>query len=133
MERAVACVDTDCCVDYLRGKAPRCVQFEKAMARFDLRMTAIAAYELLLGQLRMRRKQDLTGLLEVVPVTPFGQRAAEESAKTHFILMKKGQEIGLPDTLIAGICLAEAIPLLTYNLAHFERVEGLKVIDPRTL
>ena len=133
MERTVACVDTDICVDYLRGKAPRCAQFEKAMARFDLRMTAITAYELILGQLRMRRKQDLTGLWEVVPVIPFGRRAAEVSARTHSTLMKKGQEIGLPDTLIAGICLAEAIPLLTYNLAHFERVEGLKVIDPGAL
>lgn len=133
MERPVACVDTDFCVDYLREKAPRCTQFEQAMARFDLRMTAITAYELLLGQVRMRRKQDLSGLLEVVPVIPFGRRAAEESAKTHSILMKKGQEIGLPDTLIAGICLAEAIPLLTCNLAHFERVEDLKVIDPSTL
>jgi tRNA(fMet)-specific endonuclease VapC len=133
MGPTVICVDTDFCVDYLRGKSPRCTQFENALARFDLRMTAITAYELLLGQLRMRRWQDLTGLLEVVPVIPFGRRAAEESARTHSTLMKKGQEIGLPDTLIAGICLAEAIPLLTYNLAHFERVEGLKVIDPNTL
>jgi len=133
VERAVACVDTDFCIDYLREKAPGCMQFEKAMLRFELRMTAITAYELLLGQLRMRRRQDLTGFLELIPVIPFGQRAAEESAKTHFTLMNKGQEIGLPDTLIAGICLAEAIPLLTYNLAHFERVEGLKVIDPSTL
>jgi predicted nucleic acid-binding protein len=78
---------------FLREKAPRCVQFEKAMARFDLRMTAITAYKLLLGQLRMRRKQDLTGLLEVIPVIPFGRCAAEESAKTHSTLMKKGQEI----------------------------------------
>lgn len=133
MERTVACVDTDFCVDYLRERAPRCIQFEKAMKRFDLCMTAITAYELLLGHLRMRHKQDLTGLLEVVPVIPFGRRAAEESARTHSTLMKKGQEIGLPDTLIAGICLAEAVPLLTYNLDHFERVEDLKVIDPSTL
>jgi len=103
------------------------------MKRFDLRVTAITAYELLLGQLRMRRKQDLTGLLQVIPVIPFGRHAAEESAKTHFNLMKKGQEIGLPDTLIAGICLAEAVPLLTYNLDHFERVDGLRVVDPSTL
>jgi len=133
MERTVACVDTDFCVDYLRERAPRCTQFEKAVKRFDLRMTAITAYELLLGQLRMRRKQDLTGLLEAVPVIPFGRRAAEESARIHSTLMIKGQEIGLPDTLIAGICLAEAIPLLTYNLDHFERVEGLRVVDPSTL
>lgn len=133
MERTVACVDTDLCVDYLREKAPRCTQFERAMVEFDLRMTAITAYELLLGQLRMRRKQDLTGLLEIIPVLPSGQRAAEQSASSQATLMKKGQGIGLPDTLIAGVCLAESVPLLTCNLAHFERVEGLKVIDPATL
>jgi tRNA(fMet)-specific endonuclease VapC len=103
------------------------------MVRFELRMTAITAYELLLGQMRMRRKQALTGLLEVIPVVPFGRLAAEESARAHSTLMRQGQEIGLPDTLIAGVCLAEAVPLLTYNLTHFERVEGLKVIDPSTL
>jgi len=131
--RSTACVDTDVCIEFLRGRSPGDTHFERALTEYDLRVTALTAYELLLGQRRMRRQQDLAGLFQIVPVIPFGERAAEESATIQAILLSRGQGIGLPDTLIAGTCLAESIPLITYNLAHFERVLGLQVIDPTAL
>ena len=34
------------------------------------------------------------------------------------------------DTLIAGICLAQQLPLLTRNVRHYQRVPGLQVVSP---
>ncbi len=44
-------------------------------------------------------------------------------------LDKKGKNIGIPDTLIAGICIAAGIPLLTLNTQHFSRIAALKLIN----
>jgi tRNA(fMet)-specific endonuclease VapC len=41
--------------------------------------------------------------------------------------------ISLSDTLVAGICLAADLPLLTRNVKHFDRVDGLKLITPNSL
>ena len=38
--------------------------------------------------------------------------------------------IGLADILSAGICLANDLPLLTRNVEHFNRIEGLKLVTP---
>jgi predicted nucleic acid-binding protein len=38
--------------------------------------------------------------------------------------------IGLADILSAGICLSNNLPLLTRNVEHFNRVEGLRLVSP---
>jgi predicted nucleic acid-binding protein len=38
--------------------------------------------------------------------------------------------IGLADILSAGICLSNELPLLTRNVDHFNRIEGLKLVTP---
>jgi predicted nucleic acid-binding protein len=40
-------------------------------------------------------------------------------------LESKGQTIGMADSLIAGICLERDGILLTRNVKHFSRVDGL--------
>ena len=41
--------------------------------------------------------------------------------------------IGLPDTMIAGICLSQDLPLLTRNTRHYTRVAGLQIFTPDNL
>jgi tRNA(fMet)-specific endonuclease VapC len=38
--------------------------------------------------------------------------------------------IGVPDLLTAGICLANDLTLLTRNVEHFNRIEGLNLVTP---
>jgi tRNA(fMet)-specific endonuclease VapC len=42
-------------------------------------------------------------------------------------LRKKGQTIGLEDILISSMALSHNLILITANLKHFSKVEGLKV------
>ncbi len=45
----------------------------------------------------------------------------------------RASNVGLaqPDALIAASALARRVPLLTLNLRHFARVEGLSLLNPR--
>ena len=42
-------------------------------------------------------------------------------------LQDRGEEIGMGDSLVAGIVLAKKATLLTRNRRHFERGEGLQL------
>jgi hypothetical protein len=53
------------------------------------------------------------------------------ASKIYAELRKKGEIIEDPDLLIASICIANNLPLITHNKKHFKRLEkfGLKVVD----
>ncbi len=66
-------------------------------------------------------------LLAAVPVLPLGEEEARAAAGVRRKLEDGGQSIGAADSLIAGICLSRRAMLLTRNVKHFQRVEGLKL------
>jgi len=51
------------------------------------------------------------------------------SARIQASLDRRGEGIGIPDTLIAGICIAEKVPLLTLNAKHFSKIDELRLIN----
>jgi len=94
-------------------------------------MTAITLYELKAVGIRSERQERTIAILaKALGVLPFGPKEAEQAAEIWRLLARKGELIGLPDTLIAGICLANGLPLLTRNPDHYKRVPGLEVLAP---
>ena len=66
--------------------------------------------------------------LTSVIMTPTLQMAIVQDPKTHQSLrVREGQPIGMGDSLIAGIVLANDGVLWTRNRRHFERVAGLRL------
>jgi predicted nucleic acid-binding protein len=49
----------------------------------------------------------------------------DTAAEVRRALEKAGEEIGMADSLIAGTVLRHGGALLTRNLRHFSRVDGL--------
>lgn len=97
-------------------------------------MTAITLYELKAVGVRSERQERLIATLaEVLDVLPFDRSCAEQAAEIWRLLAREGELVGLPDTLIAGTCLANGLPLLTRNPNHYKRVPGLKVITPEEI
>lgn len=64
-----------------------------------------------------------------VEVWPFDGEAARRAGAVRRDLSGQGPDIGMADSLIAGICLERGAPLLTRNRSHFERVEGLGLVQ----
>lgn len=109
MDKKPACIDTDICVDFLRGKEPGLTALAKLMERSKPCITAITAFELHLGHIKMGRKDNIGGFISQFIILPFDLKASKTSAAIQASLDKRGEGIGIPDTLIAGICIASDV------------------------
>jgi tRNA(fMet)-specific endonuclease VapC len=66
----------------------------------------------------------LTGVT-IIPILPAFEIYAKEKAR----LRKLGQIIDDFDLLIGATAVANGLTLITNNLAHLERIEGIKIED----
>jgi tRNA(fMet)-specific endonuclease VapC len=126
-------LDTNACVRYLNGRSP------KLRARFDavdpmqIRVCSVVKAELLFGAalsndpLKTRAHQQL--FLSRFSSLPFDDVAAEAYSEIRAELTRAGQLIGPNDLLIAAICKAHDVTLVTHNVSEFSRVAGLKIDD----
>lgn len=119
--------DTDVLIDYLAGRGPAAERVEIELTSDSFGTTAVTRFELLAGA-RDRTAQDMIlRLLDTIPTLPLDRPAADRAAEIQRALGRKGQGIGMADSLIAGIALVHDAILLTRNVQHFERVAGLKL------
>lgn len=96
-------------------------------------MCAVVLHELVLGSWlsgnqpleRARIDEALLGI-EVAELT---SEDAEITGRVGALLRRTGRQIGDIDTLIAGQALARGWTVVTGNVRHFGRVEGLPIID----
>lgn len=129
MGKETACIDTDICVDFLRDREPGKGKFLRAVAEFMPHITAITSFELHLGHIKMKKRENLDDFINQFHILSFDSKAAKITAKIQAELDEKGTGISIPDTLIAGICIANNVPLLTNNMKHFTRVKSLRLIE----
>ena len=118
--------DSDVLIDFLRngGAAPRVMELLK---KGVLCTTAISAFELQSGISSKKALKSALDLLAAVKIFPLDDAAAKIAAEIYRELSGQGQGIGMGDSLIAGICCSNDLPILTRNLKHFDRVEGLVI------
>ena len=124
-------LDTDCCVELLRGKAPRVVEKLAQLGLADVCISAITVGELLAGAARSAdsaaNATRVVRFCASLQVVPFDERAAASYAKTRATLAARGAPIGPLDTLIAGHALALRTTLVTGNTRAFAPVDGLAI------
>ena len=53
-----------------------------------------------------------------------------ESIVDQAVALRRQHNIKTPDAVIAATALVHRLPLATNNLKHFNRVEGLEVVNP---
>jgi predicted nucleic acid-binding protein len=117
--------DTDVLVDFFTDAAPFSRTIEGLIREARLAITAITVFELYAGVRGTKRLRQIEALCESVPVFALDILAAAYAGKIYTELRSKGITIGNQDILIAGICLAGGLPLLTRNKPHFSPVKGL--------
>jgi predicted nucleic acid-binding protein len=121
--------DTDVLIDYLAACEPAAGRVALELGRGRLCTTAVTRFELLSGVRNPRQENLIRGLLDAVPTLPLDQEAADRAARVRLALEQAGRTIGMADSLIAGIVLAQGRILLTRNRRHFERVRGLELAE----
>lgn len=128
MDLSRVCIDTGPLIAFLKGRNPGATAVERAVQELDCFVTVITVYELLFGVARARRQIGEDALLGTMHSLPLDIAAARRAAQLHDELIRRNQDIGIKDVLIAAICLEHELPLLTLNEEHFRRVSELTVV-----
>ncbi len=126
------CLDTSVLIGYLKGREPGAAVVERAVKDAVCYITSITVYELLFGVARAQKQIGEQELLGLMIILPLDEITARRAATLHDDLIRRNQEIGVKDVLIAATCLEHDLPILTLNERHFNRVAGLTVLTPET-
>jgi tRNA(fMet)-specific endonuclease VapC len=124
--------DTDWVIDYLLG-VKATVERMKELKSEGLAISVITLAEVYEGVCYSRdpetSQRGLDDFLEDVPVLEADEDIAKSFGRERGRLRKQGNIIGDFDLMIAATCLANDLILLTNNLKHFERIEGLRTVS----
>jgi tRNA(fMet)-specific endonuclease VapC len=129
-------IDTDLLVDLERGEAA--AQSESFPRDEDRAISVITVSELLhgvhraRGAARARRRAFVEHVLAGMEAIPITEPVARVHAEIWSDLVERGQLIGAHDLWIAATALAHGLGVVTRDTAHFERVQGLRVVTPGT-
>ncbi len=113
------------------------VGIEPLLDRGATAIAAITLAELLYGvhragspARRARREHFVERLVEAFDVLPFGAAEARRYALVWAELEARGQKLSAHDLQITATALARDWPLLTADVRHFGRIDGLEVVAP---
>jgi len=114
--------DTDVLIDFLLGTEPASRRIGLELEHGGLATTVVTRFELLAGARTDPQRRLVAELLAALPCLPLDETGADRAADVRRTLTTRGFDIGMGDSLIAGIVLAHGSVLLTRNRRHFERV-----------
>jgi tRNA(fMet)-specific endonuclease VapC len=76
---------------------------------------------------RLKRSAFVEKVIELFPVYAFEVSIARIYSELWSDLSSKGFQIGAHDLMIGSTAISLGFSLATYNVRHFERIEGLKL------
>ena len=125
------CFDTDT-ISAVIGRVPPLpvVRRLAVLAPTEQFTTTITYGELLYGARERGSptiEQRVESLVGVMTILPFDARAASIYATLRADLEARGRRLDEPDLRIASIVLNHGLTLVTGNVRHFARVEGLPI------
>lgn len=115
-------------LDWFAGEHRR--PYISAITRAEL---LTGAYALPAGKRRREIEAALADLLDGrfgAWCLPFDAGAADAFARIEVERLKTGRLASTEDTQIAAIALTHGLAVVTRNVAHFESISGLEVINP---
>lgn len=125
-------LDTNILIYFFKGIG-KVEQNLMSKAPKDIGMPAIVLFEIEVGigksKSPHKRIKQLSDLISVISVLPFGMKEARSAAQIRVQLEKKGIPIGPMDILIGGTALAHQATLVTHNIKEFGRIKKLQLED----
>ena len=116
--------DTNTAIDYLDNKLPD--NIANLLDSVTIYLSVIVRMELLSWKKATSTQEQI--LLKFINASiVFG---LDEPIILDAILIRKNYSVKLPDAIIAATAINKNLTLLTRNMADFEKINGLKVINP---
>jgi tRNA(fMet)-specific endonuclease VapC len=121
-------IDTDILIYFLKHDK-KIVKRLSRISHDDICTTIVNYTELLFGAYNsVKVEQNLKkfkSFLKTINIVNFDKTAAEHFARLKANLKKEGNLIADMDLMIASICMANNLVLVTNNTKHFSRIENL--------
>lgn len=124
---AAVIADTNVIIDFFAGREPFASRIVDLIDKGALALTAATVFELYAGVTGSRRLKQIDDLISLLPVYPLDRIDAVMAAQIYSDLKNTGLLIGHQDILIAAICMARDLPLMTRDIEHFSRIKRLKL------
>ena len=129
MADKIILIDTSILIDYYRKTdKTNSVWISLVNKGYGFAISAISKYEIYTGatssQLIFWDK-----ILEMIEVIPFDETAVDVAVELNAKLKKKRKQIDIADLFIAATAVHHNLPIATLNKKHFERLEGLMLLD----
>lgn len=129
-------LDTNICSFLMRGAPEQVLRSFDAVLQDDgtVVISAVTYQELMYGATHPKAPRKVLDELEkfllcVDDIVPLDAAAVACGARILQALHKKGEPIGINDTLIAGHAMTTGSVLVTNNMREFSRVDGLDAED----
>lgn len=125
-------IDTDVLIELER--ADYAAELDRLMGDEERAISVITVSELLHGVLRAkgpiraRRRAFVEHILAVLGAIAITEPVARIHAEIWAELSSRGEQVGAHDLWIAATALAHGLGVATGNVAHFNRVPGLRVV-----
>lgn len=126
-------VDTDILSMFFKNNLAVVSHFKKYLAEYEkINLSIITYYEILSGLKHRDALKQLHAFLEFInhnTVLPLTEESVTISSDIYAGLRKSGSPIDDIDILIAGIALSNDLILVTNNEDHFNKIEGLSILN----
>ncbi|MDL5362261.1 type II toxin-antitoxin system VapC family toxin [Halalkalicoccus sp. NIPERK01] len=125
-------VDTDVLIDVMQGdsRAKRRIEDIESQ-RIPLRISSVSLFELYHSVERVKesadRRRRIEAVLDSKPTYSADDAVMKKAGRIDGRLATDGQAVGMGDTIIAATALVHEEPVLTRNVDHFERIDGVVI------
>lgn len=129
MADKIILADTSVLIDYFRKKDKSNSElFALFDEGYDFAISAITYFEIYSGATKAQIPF-WENMLKRTKVLPIDELVARVSVDIDSILKRKRKQIAMADLFIAATAVATKLPLATLNKKHFDRVEGLVLVE----
>lgn len=123
-------LDTDTVIYSLKGHPTVKINLERHRQAV-LKISIVTLMELYYGAYKSQKVTSNIGKIksieEAIEIIPLGRESAEVFAMLKANLEKSGTPLDDFDLILAACALVHDLVLVTNNMKHFERVEGLRL------
>jgi len=129
MAGKVVLVDTSILIDFFRKTDKTKTQLIKLVDNgYLFSISTITEYEIFVGA-TIAQNAYWKEFLQRIIVYPFDTNAVTISVDINNQLKQKRKQIDIADLFIAAIAISNNLLFATLNKKHFERIDGLKILE----
>lgn len=129
MAAGLILVDTSILIDFYRKtNKENSVWIHLVRQDYSFAISSVTKYELYAGA-SANQLNYWNEVLAYIEVLSFNERCVDTAVKINAALKRKRKQIALADLFIGSTAVTHQLSIATLNTKHFERIEGLILID----